>query len=233
LLALEKEVAGFYISGHPLDEYLYLVNKLSTVYSADLLAASEDGIQSDDIFDGKEVSMCAIITNVKTKFSRNNQQMAFVTLEDLTGSTEAIVFPKTFAEYKALIFEDSIIKIDGKLSFREEEEPKILCNKITRLSDCTPDEQNEKTLSYTPAEKTAEKEKTQKLYIKFCLGKAFLLERVKEILCNHSGATPVYIYMEETKQTAVAQKNYWINSESDSLFDELKYLLGEENIILK
>jgi len=228
LLALEKEVAGFYISGHPLDEYSDIAEKFSTVYSVDLITANEDGGEANDIYDGKEVTMCAIVTAVRTKISRNQQMMAFITIEDLTGSIDAIVFPKIYTEYKPYIFEDSIIKIDGKLSFREEEEPKILVNRIMRLSDCTGEPEKKKPEPVVP-----KKANDEKLYIKFSLGKDFLLEQVKEALKAHSGNTPVYIYVEETKTTAMAQSEYWVNTEDEILFAELKYLIGKENIVLK
>jgi len=154
--------------------------------------------------------------------------MAFITIEDLTGSIDAIVFPKIYTEYKPYIFEDSIIKIDGKLSFREEEEPKILVNRIMRLSDCTGEPEKKKPEPVVP-----KKANDEKLYIKFSLGKDFLLEQVKEALKAHSGNTPVYIYVEETKTTAMAQSEYWVNTEDEILFAELKYLIGKENIVLK
>ncbi len=219
LLALEKEVAGFYISGHPLDEYKDIVEKYSTIYSADLLR-DEEGAENA-IYDGKEVSMCAIITAVKTKIAKNNQMMAFITIEDLTGSIEALVFPKTYKDVKAYIQEDSIVKIDGRLSYREEEEPKLLCNSIVRISD----------LSKEPIKKESVVS-NEKLYIKFSLGKDFLLEKVKGILKLHSGNTPVYVHIEETKQTALAQKEYFVNANED-LMKELSDMLGEENVVLR
>ena len=226
LLQMEKEVAGFYISGHPLDEYGDLAQKLSTVYASDLLSVNEEGAQADDIYDGKEVTMCAIVTEIRTKLSRNNKLMAFVTIEDLTGNVDAIIFPKVFEDYKAYIKEDAMLKIDGKLSFREEEEPKVLINRIMRLSDCTLDMAKKK-------EDMQKKTAGDKLYIKFSLGKDFLLERVKEILKKHSGNTPVYIYVEETKMYALAQKEYFINSDDNELISELCKVLGAENIVLK
>lgn len=218
LLALEKEVVGFYISGHPLDEHKEVVEKYSTIYSADLYS-DEDG--GNNIYDGKEVTMCAIITAVKTKIAKNNQMMAFITIEDLTGSIEALVFPKTYKDVKAYIHEDSIVKIDGRLSYREEEEPKLLCNNIVRLTD----------LSKEPVKKE-DTVASEKLYIRFGLGKDFLLEKVKGLLSLYKGNTPVYVHIEETKQTALAPKEFFVNAD-EYLMKDLVNILGKENVVLK
>ena len=147
--------------------------------------------------------------------------MAFITIEDLTGSIEALVFPKTYKDVKAYIHEDSIVKIDGRLSYREEEEPKLLCNNIVRLSD----------LSKEPVKKE-DAAASEKLYLKFSLGKDFLLEKVKGLLSLYKGDTPVYVHIEETKQTALAPKEFFVKAD-EYLIKSLTDILGKENVVLK
>ncbi len=220
LLAMEKECIGFYISGHPLDEFADEVRQFSTITAADIAAFGDSGDDAagdyaEGIYDGADVTVCGIVSEIRSKLTRGNQMMAFMTIEDLTGKIETIVFPKTYLACKPYLYEDSILKIDGKLSFREEEEPKLLCNSIMPLADAK-----------------AGAATGQKLYLRFMLGKDFLLERLKPVLRQHRGDVPVCIHIEETKKTAVAQKDLWVALD-DALVDQLAGIIGRENVAVK
>ncbi|MBQ4515374.1 MAG: DNA polymerase III subunit alpha [Clostridia bacterium] len=214
LLAMEKECIGFYISGHPLNEYAEEVRKWSNVTALEILqhGTDEETQGAGNIYDGAEVSLCGIVSEVKSKLTRSNQMMAFVTIEDLTGKIEALVFPKVYAQVKPYLVEDAVVKLDGKLSFREDEEPKILLNTVTPINEV--------------------KENDKKVYIKFALGKDYLLERIKPILAQHRGNSPVYIHIEETRKTAVAPRNLWVST-SDELTEKIAEIIGKENIVVK
>ncbi len=124
LLAMEKEVLGLYISGHPLDNLLEDIKNVSNINSVDLLL---DGENEEEVYaksnslDGKSVRFIGIISNLRTKITKNNEIMAFITIDDLEGSISTIAFPKTYAGYKNIMFEDNIVKVDGKVSVKEDE----------------------------------------------------------------------------------------------------------------
>ena len=124
---MEKEAAGVYMSGHPLDEYRSVLEKLSFTAS-DLEEDDEAGEGARDL-DGQAAEIGGILTEVKGKATRKGDYMAFVTLEDLTGQVECLVFPKVYERYQSLLQEDEAVVISGRISVREEEAP-------PRFRDC-------------------------------------------------------------------------------------------------
>lgn len=125
-LKREKEFLGLYLSGHPLDRYALEVNLFSKQRLQDL-----EGMR-----DGVQVMVCGLVTNVKTILDRKGHQMAFVTLEDYAGSTEAIVFSDALAAHRELLQVDNAIVVIGRTSSREEEEPaKIMVEKILSVDE--------------------------------------------------------------------------------------------------
>lgn len=222
LLKLEKESIGYYISGHPLNEFSEEIAKISTL-SLSQLQENNDDTETDAVAyskirtlqDGDKVTVCAIAAGVKTKITKSNKMMAFVTAEDLTGQAEILIFPNVYERCKQYLTEDAPLIISGKLSFKEDEEPKILCDTISPL---------EHGIKETASGK--------KLYLKFELGKSYLLDRAKKILAEHTGDIAVYIHMEETAVTAIAPKSLWCNGSDDALH-KLTNLLGEKNVVLK
>ncbi len=216
LLAMEKECIGFYISGHPLDEYKEEISRLSSVSIMDIMqSVSEDESErtvNEIVYDGADVSLCGILSGVKSKLTRNGQMMAFATLEDLTGKMECIVFPKIYLQCKPYLTEDAVVKIDGRLSFREDEEPKILCNTVIPLAQA--------------------KEESRKLYLRFPLGKDYLFEHLKPILARFKGNAPVQIYLEENKRSAIAPQEFWVTI-SDELTKKVGEVIGAENVAVR
>ncbi|MGN1059385.1 MAG: DNA polymerase III subunit alpha, partial [Clostridia bacterium] len=223
LLALEKESVGFYLTGHPLDEYAADAVALS---DCPIIRLAEAGRTEDGPQDGANLTLCGIVSHVREKVTKNSQMMAFVTIEDITGSIECIVFPKIYALLKPCLFEDSIVAVEGRLSLREDEEPKLVLNQAQPLAEAK--KQREQAAAPTDG-KGAE---TRKLFLKFCLGKDYLLDRIKPILAAHKGPVPVCIHIEETKSTAMAPRALWIEP-SGELLAELAAMLGQENVVLK
>ncbi len=123
ILLMEKEMLGLYVSGHPLDNYIKYIEKYSTIKSTDLMFEEFDEVNNKNIeeMDGKEVKVFGIISNVRTKITKNNEIMAFVSLEDLEGTLNLIVFPKTFVQYRSEIYEDNIVQISGRISVKSDE----------------------------------------------------------------------------------------------------------------
>ena len=132
LLKYEKEMLGIYISGHPLDKLREQIKKESTINTMQILKMQEENDLSQD---GKNVKYAGIITAVKKKFTKNNTRMAFVTIEDLYGSCEVIVFENCYAKCSNLLIEDSIVSVDGRLSVREDDSTTIIAREITELKE--------------------------------------------------------------------------------------------------
>ena len=120
LLSQEKDVLGLYVSGHPLDSFADEISKYSNIKSIDLDFEEETGPASY-LIDGQLVKFIGIVNHVKVKITKNNDIMAFVSLEDLYGEITVIVFPKTYVQYKAVLFDDNIVKVEGRLNIKEDE----------------------------------------------------------------------------------------------------------------
>ncbi len=210
LLMMEKEMLGLYISGHPLDKFRDIAEKRSNITSQDVVEyvenADNDNFESK-VRDEMEVSICGIISNKKTKITKNNETMAFFKIEDLYGTINAIVFPKTYSRLQNSIKEDIPVVIKGRLSLREDEEPKIICNSIEEIN-------------LVPS----------KLYLKIEENEENIVDTtILPILSKSHGDTSVMLYYSKDKITKVAPKEYNVNV-SDEILKELSRVLGEENV---
>ena len=144
LLSMEKEMLGIYISGHPLEKYRELIEKETTINSIDLRQIEEQSstnIETGNITekskfkDGQRVKYAGIITSIKKKYTKNNKIMAFVTVEDLYGTAEFIVFESTYMNCKSSLVEENIVIIDGRLSIREDDTPTIIASEIKEFTE--------------------------------------------------------------------------------------------------
>ena len=128
LLDMEKEMLGIYISGHPLAKLQEKIKANTNINTLQMISMKEE---NDFSKDGKQVKYAGIITSVKKKYTKNNTIMAFVTVEDLYGSTEIIVFDSCYNRSSGVLLEDNIVLVDGRLSIREDDDVKIVANSIT------------------------------------------------------------------------------------------------------
>lgn len=224
LLSMEKEMLGLYVSGHPLMEYKELLDKKISITTADLINHSDEEDVEKNIedlsYDGQRVIMGGILASVKQKSTKNNSLMAFAQLEDLYGTIEVIIFPRTYEENTRFIKTDSIVLVEGRVSQREDEETKIICEKIIPLAE-------------------AEQQNPGKLYIKIdSAAQPDILENIKKVLSRYKGEQPVYVVDEGKKsdsnkaQIMVADKSMWVNIK-DELLTELAKILGKECVAVK
>lgn len=127
-LSMEKEVAGMYLSGHPMADYAHLYR--SGAYARiDQITGSAQG-ESAQYKDGQRVSLLAIVTGVRRKNTKNGGTMAFVTLEDMYGDMVGLVFPKVLEEWGGLLAEGATVEATGRLSFTEDKEPELVCDRF-------------------------------------------------------------------------------------------------------
>ena len=137
LLSMEKEMLGIYISGHPLEKYKDKIEKIATVNSI-MLQEANDAIaknEKTEIKDNQNATIVGIITSIKKKFTKNNKVMCFVTLEDLYGKTEVIVFESVYMEAQNLLVEENIVAINGRISVREDQDITLIASKIMDIND--------------------------------------------------------------------------------------------------
>ena len=215
LLAMEKEMTGIYLSGHPLDEYEETLKIQTNTRISDIVVEEslEEGntllSESFKLQDGDRVVIGGIISSVTKKVTKNNAMMAFINLEDLYASVEVIVFPKTFEKYKSLMEEDEIVVIKGRVSIREEEQPKILCEDIKPLL----------------------KINSEKIYILIDNEAAMkdALKKLKQNLNIYRGNTPVYLCTKEPRKMYAVDKGLWLSEETDTM-EVLRNIFGENNI---
>ena len=128
LLALEKEVLGIYVSGHPLEEQEECWRKNISAVTTDFQPDEETGFPS--VTDGAKEIVGGIITDKKIKYTKNNKTMAFLTLEDLVGSMEIVVFPRDYEKNAPMMQTDARVFIQGRVSAEDDKPSKLICEKI-------------------------------------------------------------------------------------------------------
>ena len=147
ILSLEKEMLGIYISGHPLEKLRKQIEAQATINTLELKNIDEQmntNINNEEngtikqntklkYKDGQNVKFAGIISSIKKKYTKTNKLMAFVTIEDLYGSCEVIVFENCYMNSSDVLIEDNIVMCEGRLSIREDEDTKIVANKITKF----------------------------------------------------------------------------------------------------
>lgn len=198
-LAMEKEVLGIYVSGHPLEDDVEILERLTTASTADFTAEEDTG--QPVLRDKQTCIIGGIISDMKVKLTRTNQNMAFLTLEDLMGTVEVIVFPREFNKYQHLLKEDAKIFVKGNTSISEEES-KMVSSQITVFDDLA-----------------------QEVWVQFDDKDRFFAEqdRFYDILKSHQGSNPVIVYCRKERAVNRLDRMYAVNSE-----DELIYALGEQ-----
>ena len=206
VLGFEKEVLGFYVSGHPMQEYQLLWEKRITAKTSDFMLDDETG--SVSVADGSRAVIGGIITDKKIKYTKNDKIMAFINLEDLVGSVEVIVFPQSYEKYSAKLVEDGKVFIEGRVSVDEERDGKLICEKITSFDELP----RKVWLRFPNMGEYAQKEKA-----------------LSDAMFESEGNDSVIIYIEETRQKKQLPANKNINADSE-LLDRLRGLCGEENV---
>ena len=135
LLSMEKEMLGIYISGHPLENIRHQIENETNINTMQLREIDEEMAKEEQTInlqfkDGQNVKYAGIITSVKKKYTKNNKIMAFVTIEDLYGQAEIIVFENAYLSSQTSLVEDNIVIVEGRLSIREDEATKIVAKEI-------------------------------------------------------------------------------------------------------
>ncbi len=208
LLEFEKEVLGIYVSGHPLEEYISLWKKKITNKTSDFFIDTDS--EEPIVEDNARAVIGGIITEKKIKYTKNDQIMAFITLEDLVGSVEVIVFPKTYESNAPRLNEDGKVFIEGRVSVESDRDAKLIASKITTFDEVP------KTVWLRFASKEAYEEKAESL---------------NKMLETSDGNDDVAIYLTDTKQIKKLGRSMSIRADR-AMLELLSNFLGKENVQL-
>lgn len=212
LLDKEKEYLGIYVSGHPLDEYNEVLSKYISNSTLDFAFEEEDFSNPNKITDGTEVIVGGIVTAVKKHYTKSNQQMAFVTIEDLYGTIDIIVFPAIYTSVSAFLTENNIILVKGRASVSEDKGSSILANAISDYDHIN--------------------RKNQTLWIRIPKDSSITISDVSTVTKKHAGDVRVIIYDEKTGQKMTTAREGYV-SLNDILLEELKELVGESSLVVR
>lgn len=212
LLAMEKEITGIFISGHPLDDFDTVSKSCKAQPISDILNCADD---PGGLRDGDVVNILCVIQSKKNLTTKTKAVMAFLNVEDKSGAIEIVVFSKIYEQYKHVLMKDATVLITGKISMKEDELPKLLCEKIV----------DSKTLAYL------RDNSNKKLYIYFDGKSDENVQTVIDILNNSLGDNKVCFHFKDTQENLFLKKSGILYS--DDLYNVLKKVVGDKNIVFK
>ncbi|MEK7620327.1 MAG: DNA polymerase III subunit alpha [Patescibacteria group bacterium] len=231
LLAWEKELLGLYVSAHPYDPF-------AVVFKGELLDCAQVVNQKD----GEFVRCGGIITSVKEIVTKKGEPMAFVGLEDLTGQTEVIVFPRIYKDAKNLIVPDQIVLVSAKVSARDGEEKKLLANSFVAVDETTLQDVAQMlkggqwVTSAMREEMVPEREEAPAILHRGSLSIALkgkptqeMVARLREILTSTPGPKPVCLMVESGGQMRRIQTDYSVAA-TESIVSQIAELVGRQNV---
>lgn len=222
LMTMEKAVTGLYLSGHPMDQYRQEVKALHAPTIASVLEdfAQEGG--PTRFADDQRITLCGVITSSKTKTTKNNSLMAYVTVEDDTASMELLCFARVLDTCGAYLKENQAVVVRGRLSVRDEKAPQVMCDSVYPLSTV-------KGGTPPPPAPKGEKILTgQTLYLKFPSLDHPAVRHMKLVFNMFPGTTPVRMVMADTRKVYAASVLL-----HKALVEEAKETLGAENVVIK
>ena len=206
VLAFEKEVLGIYLSGHPLEGYRGIMDKMISAKTTDFQPDEESGIPK--VYDGQKVIIGGMITERTIKYTRNNKVMAFLTVEDLVGTVEVVVFPRDYEKWQTLITDDARVFIQGRVNAEDDRPSKLILEKVHSFEDI-PREiwiQFKDKAEYSAAE-----------------------AELQSFLQSASGTSAVVIYLKDVKAMKRLPAAFRIRI-NEEILSELKKKYGESNV---
>ncbi len=221
LLTFEKEVLGIYFSGHPLMAYQEKVETINTHRLDELFEAAENS--DENLVEGERIVLAGMIAKKSERITKSNHRMAILQLEDLYETIEVMVFPLVFKKCEQALAEDQFVVVEGRLSLRDDEPPKIIADRMSLLEDYKVSASPNTSQSQIFA-KTGEK-----LYLKLESYDEAIWEKIKGVIGNYKGQTEVVLYIEKERKKMKTQPNYWVSIKRE-LLEDLEHLLGKESI---
>ncbi len=233
MLAMEKSVLGIYVSGHPLMEYSAMMENVSDALSTDFMIDEDSGRAKV-----REQQSCIIggmIASVTVKLTRNNQNMAFITLEDMVGQAEIIVFPKDYEKFRQELYDDNKIFVKGRASVSEEE-AKLILSELLTFDEV---KAGKKFVSgYQGRDRfgtgAKQPENDNQLWVRFENMAEYtkLEEGLISILEEYKGTCPVYVQLMEEHQMKSMGRGFLVDEQA-GIVDRLKLEYGGEKVLLR
>ncbi len=213
LMAMEKETTGLYLSGHPMDEYRRQAQKYGAAPIAAVMAAGNEENSPSRYGDGANVTLAGVVASVRTKTTKNNSLMAYVILEDASGSIELLVFSRTLTESGAYLKANLPVVVTGRVSIRDEKAPQVMVDRVAPLSG--------------ERRGAEERQGEQVLWVKLPDGgESFTW--LKKLLNMFPGENPTIVYLADQRKKL--QTHCIVH---EALLAELRETLGEESVVLK
>ena len=234
LLALEKQTTGLYLSGHPMDAYEELAKRANSArirkIADDLMPDAEQPYYKDGMY----VHLACVVSGVRLKSTKSGNMMAYATVEDMTGMMELVVFPNALQQYGAYLKEDEAVLIVGRIDAREDEAPKLIVQSAAPLTEesivALEAKQNVRKPAMTGPQALAKA--GQRLYLRIPALSGEPFEQVKKFLAKQPGDVPVVLCLTTGGKPRLAPRGLWCAGNLQ-LLQNLRFLLGNENVILK
>ena len=229
-MAMEKETTGLYLTGHPMDEYRAAVKKIGASPIGAVMNdfAAEDGPRS--FADGQYITVAGVVAGSRTRPTKNNSLMSYITLEDDTGAMEIIAFQRVLDQSAMFIKDNAALIVRGRISVRDEKEPQLMADTIRPIEEA--DSMKAAAARPDGAPKPAphgdDPAAQQKLWVKLPAADDPRIKRIELILTMFPGQQQMVIYCAREKRKLTARCII-----HDSLVAELKEMLGEENVVVK
>ncbi len=214
-MSMEREMTGLYLSGHPMDEYREKAKKMGAVRIGAILEEHESGVSDGSYADGQYATICGVVRSYKTRTTRNNSMMAYVTLEDDSGFMELLCFQRALDSGGTYIKDNAALIVRGRISVRDEKEPQLMADIIRPLTDLEP----------LPG---LEEKKQKKLFLKLRSIDQKSLRRIELMLQMFEGKDTMVQYFEDIKKQRSCPCLV-----HPAFVKELKEMLGEENVVVK
>ena len=209
VLANEKEVLGIYLSGHPLERYRNMMEKMISARTIDFQPVEEEEEQEEShVRDNQKVIIGGMITEKNIKYTKNNKVMAFLTLEDLVGSVEVMVFPRDYEKWQNMINEDDRVFIQGRVSAEDDKASKLILEKVRAFSDIP----RELWIQFENREEYGKKEKE-------------LLQDLR----TSAGSDSVVVYLRDVKAMKKLPAAYHVELQDDWL-SQMRQKYGNNNV---
>ena len=206
ILTFEKEVLGIYLSGHPLERYRSMLEKMITAKTSDFQPDDETGIP--EVYDNQNVIVGGMITDKTIKYTKNNKVMAFLTLEDLVGTVEIVVFPRDYEKCQMFINEEAKLFIQGRVSAEDDKASKLILEKVRSFDDMP-----------------------RELWIQFDSREDYAKAETDLVddLMESKGNSTVVIYLKDVKAMKKLPPSYQVHIE-DSWLDKMCEKYGSSNV---
>ena len=215
-LSMEKEVTGMYLSGHPMAAYAGLYQTGGYARMDEILQSAGDQ-EAGRYQDGQWVTVLGMVVGVRKKATKNNTQMAFVSLEDMYGALTVLLFSQVLEQCGNLLYEGAVVEVAGKLSFTENKEPELVCNAMSVPADPT-------SLG-APAEKPVR----PGLYLRFSSKEDPRYRKALQYIAIFDGVSDLYVSFQDTGKLLRAPAKYRVDV-NRPLLRALEALLGEKNV---